>query len=185
MNVLLPGNEKRRLEVLWKYNLLDTPPEKPLDDLTELATSVCETPIALVSLVDEKRQWFKSRIGLTQTETPREASFCTHAILQNEVMIVSDALEDPRFATNALVLGSPFIRFYAGAPLVTDEGCALGTLCVIDHQPRELSDKQVKALKTLARVIVSFLELRRQIQELSRVPIRAKEPGRPAAAASD
>ncbi len=174
MNALLPPNEKRRLEVLWKHNLLDTPPEKPLDDLTELAATVCETPIALISLVDEKRQWFKSRIGLTEMETPREASFCSHAILQNEVMLVPDALKDPRFAGNPLVTGHPFIRFYAGAPLVTEEGCALGTLCVIDHKPRELSDKQVKALQTLARVTVSYLEMRQEIQELTRVPIREK-----------
>ena len=174
MNVPLPANEKRRLEVLWKYNLLDTPPEKPLDDLTELAACICETPIALISLVDEKRQWFKARIGVTQTETARDVSFCTHAILQKEVMIVPDALKDPRFAHSPLVTASPFIRFYAGAPLLTEEGCALGTLCVIDHEPRNLSEKQAKALKTLARVIVTHLELRRQIQELSRVPIRDK-----------
>jgi GAF domain-containing protein len=178
MNVPLPTNERRRLEVLWKYNLLDTPPEKPLDDLTELAASICETPIALLSLVDEKRQWFKSRIGLTQTETAREVSFCTHAILQKEVMIVPDALKDPRFAHNPLVTASPFIRFYAGAPLFTEEGCALGTLCVIDHEPRQLSEKQVKALQTVARVVISHLELRRQIQDLTRVPIRDKQGSR-------
>jgi two-component system, NtrC family, sensor kinase len=176
MNISLPGNERRRLEVLWKHDLLDTPPEQPLDDLTELAAHICGTPIAMISLVDEKRQWFKSRIGLTETETAREISFCTHAILQKDVMVVPDATRDPRFANSPLVTASPFIRFYAGAPLITEDGYALGTLCVVDREPREITDKQVKALKTLARVAMNYLQLRRQIREYARVPIQQKQP---------
>ncbi len=174
----LPANEKRRLEVLWQYQILDTPPEAPFDDLAELAALVCDTPVALISLADEKRQWFKARVGITATETARDISFCAHAILQTEVLIVHDALRDPRFAGNPLVTGSPFIRFYAGAPLVTEDGLALGTICVIDRQPRDLTPSQVQALEILARLTLNQIKLRRQIQELSRVPIhRGANPG--------
>lgn len=174
MNTPGPTNERQRLEVLWKYDVLDTPPEKGLDDLTGLAAYVAQTPIALISLVDEARQWFKSRIGLKLTETTREISFCTHAILQPDVMVVPDAQKDPRFGSNPLVTGEPFIRFYAGVPLVTPDGHAIGTLCVIDHRPRELNEDQIEALRKLARVVMSHLELRRQLRELSNIPIRQK-----------
>ncbi|MBI5384528.1 MAG: GAF domain-containing protein [Verrucomicrobia bacterium] len=174
MNIPIPSNEKRRLEVLWKYDVLDTPPDASLDDLTELAASICQTPIAMVSLVDQERQWFKARVGLALTETPRDISFCTHAILQPDVMVVRDALLDPRFKSSPLVTGDPYIRFYAGAPLTTSEGLALGTLCVADRVPRVLDSKQSEALRKLARVIVQFLELRRQVKELSAVPIRQR-----------
>jgi GAF domain-containing protein len=179
MKPSLPSNERRRLEVLWQHEILDTAPEQNLDDLTELAAFICDTPVALISLVDEKRQWFKARIGITATETARDISFCAHAILQKEVMVVPDALKDPRFATSPLVTGSPFIRFYAGAPLLTADGFALGTLCVIDHQPRELYERQIKALRTLARVIMSQLELRRQVRELSKVAIHQRAKAGP------
>jgi GAF domain-containing protein len=169
-----PSNEKRRLEVLWQHDLLDTPPEQELDDLTELASFVCGTPIALISLMDEHRQWFKARIGMTQAETARDVSFCAHAIMRQDVMIVPDALQDERFARNPLVTSEPYIRFYAGVPLITAEGCALGTLCVIDHQPRQLSDRQVKALRLLARVVLRLIELRKQVRDLARIPIRQK-----------
>jgi GAF domain-containing protein len=172
MNIPTPPNERRRLEVLWQYDLLDSPPEQPLEDLTELARCICETPIALISLVDEHRQWFKARLGVTEKETARDISFCTHAILQNAVMIVPDAHQDPRFANSPLVTSSPYIRFYAGAPLITPDGHALGTLCVVDHVPRQLTERQIRALETLARVVMSYLDLRRQARELSRVPIR-------------
>ena len=174
MNAPIPANEKRRLEVLWQYEVLDTPPDETLDDLTELAAHIGQTPIALISLVDEKRQWFKSRLGVNATETARDISFCTHAILQREVMVVPDALKDERFAHSPLVTAAPFIRFYAGAPLITPEGLALGTLCIIDHEPRELSKKQVEMMEKLARVIMRYLTLHRQIRNLSQVPIRQK-----------
>jgi GAF domain-containing protein len=172
MQAPLPANEKRRLEVLWKYDVLDTPPEQALDDLTQLAASICDTPVAMISLVDEHRQWFKSRLGIEEAETARDISFCAHAILKQEVMVVPDAHRDERFAHSPLVTTKPHIRFYAGAPLITPDGFPLGTLCVIDHKPRKFSNRQKEALETLARVVMSHLEMRRRIQDLSSVPIR-------------
>jgi GAF domain-containing protein len=146
--------------------VLDTVPEELFDELTELAARICEAPIALISLVDEKRQWFKSRVGLNVTETSRDISFCAHAINQPDLFIVPDAALDPRFADNPLVTTDPKIRFYAGAPLVTTDGYALGTLCIIDKVPRELRPDQKQALRILARHVVSQLELRRRSSEL-------------------
>jgi len=162
-------NEKKRLKVLWQYEVLDTVPEELFDDLTELAARICEAPIALISLVDEKRQWFKSRLGTDVKQTSRNLSFCAHAIKQAELFIVPDATRDKRFAHNPLVTSDPKIRFYAGAPLITPDGYALGTLCVIDKLPRELRADQKQALLILARHVVSQLELRRRSRELVRV----------------
>jgi GAF domain-containing protein len=171
-----PSNESKRLKVLWQYEVLDTVPEEMFDDLTELAASICEAPIALVSLVDEDRQWFKSTQGVSLRETVRDISFCAHAICQTGLFIIPDARKDPRFKNNPLVTGGPKIRFYAGSPLVTADGYALGTICVIDQKPRELSTAQKRALQLLSRVVVSQLELRRQVK----VPVVVTKPaGRP------
>jgi GAF domain-containing protein len=166
MSAPLPQNESKRLKVLWQYEVLDTVPEEVFDDLTELAARICEAPIALISLVDEKRQWFKSKIGISVSETSRDLSFCAHAITQSDLFIVPDATQDKRFANNPLVTSDPKIRFYAGAPLITPDGHALGTLCVIDKVPRELRPDQKHALRILARHVVTQLELRRRSCEL-------------------
>ncbi len=168
MSVQQPNtNEKKRLKVLWQYDVLDTMPEAMFDDLTELAANICEAPMALISLVDEKRQWFKSKIGTTLQETARDISFCAHAIQQPDLFIVPDATKDERFASSPLVIGEPGIRFYAGAPLITPDGYALGTLCVLDKVPRELSPAQKRALTILARHVVAQLELRRRSREVA------------------
>jgi len=167
MSAPTPPNEARRLKVLWQYDVLDTVPEEVFDDLTELAARICEAPIALISLVDEQRQWFKSKVGTTVNETSRDISFCAYAITQNDLFIVPDATRDERFANNPLVTSDPKIRFYAGAPLITPDGHALGTLCVIDKVPRELRLEQKQALRILARHVVSQLELRRRSRELA------------------
>jgi len=167
VSALVPPNEKQRLKVLWQYDVLDTIPEEVFDDLTELAARICEAPIALITLVDEDRQWFKSKVGVTDNETSRDISFCAHAILQSDLFIVPDATKDQRFAHNPLVTSDPKIRFYAGAPLITPDGHALGTLCVIDKVPRELRPDQKTGLRVLARHVMTQLELRRRSQALA------------------
>jgi len=162
-----PQDEAARLAALRQYEVLDTDPEQAFDDLTQLATFICGMPISLVSLIDENRQWFKSQVGLSVPQTPRDVSFCAHAILRpRELLVVPDATADERFATNPLVTGEPDIRFYAGTPLVTPEGQALGTLCVIDRVPRDLNPRQRQALETLGRQVIAQLELRRKLKDL-------------------
>lgn len=163
-----PENETARLDALQRYAILDTLPEQEFNDLARMAALICGTPIALVSLVDADRQWFKSKVGMEENETPRDVAFCAHAILQPDVMVVPDALEDDRFRNNPLVTGEPKVRFYAGAPLMTREGYALGTLCVMDRVPRNISPEQKEALLALSRLVVAQLELRRSVADLSK-----------------
>lgn len=163
----LPSDERERLAALREYHVLDTIPEQTYDDLVFLAAYVCKTPIALISLVDEQRQWFKARVGLDVPQTSRDLAFCAHAILQpDRVMQITDATRDERFATNPLVTGAPNIRFYAGTPLRTPDGRAIGTLCAIDRKPRELDEDQQRALRALSREVMAQLELRRTIHTL-------------------
>jgi GAF domain-containing protein len=159
--------EADRLEALRQYNILDTPAEQTYDDITALAAFICDVPIALVSLVDADRQWFKSRVGLDTQETSRDVSFCAHAILGPTIMMVNDATQDERFLDNPLVTSAPGIRFYAGVPLIPSEGMPLGTLCVIDRKPRTLSEYQIKTLEALARQVVMQLELQRVSSQLA------------------
>ena len=162
----IPTNESDRLVALDRYKILDTLPEQVYDDLTQLAADICGTPIALISLVDKDRQWFKSRVGIDATETPRDISFCGHAVAANAILNVPDASLDPRFADNPLVTKDPSIRFYAGVPLITDDNFALGTLCVIDRQPHDLTEQQIRQLEALSWLVISQLELRLKEESL-------------------
>ena len=157
-----PDNESERLNALKEYRILGTKPEQTYDDITKIASTVCSAPIALLSLVDSDRQWFKSKVGVEIEETPRDWSFCSHAIHSSKPLIVSDATQDPRFADNPLVCGDPQIRLYAGFPLQTRESVRVGTLCVIDRKPRQLSDQETEVMQALARQVVAFLELRKK-----------------------
>lgn len=163
----LPENESARLATLRAYGVIDSLPEDVYDDLVFLASTLCGTPIALISIVDATRQFFKAETGLGMRETPREVAFCAHAIVGNDdIFVVEDATKDPRFAGNPLVTGKPDVRFYAGVPLRSAEGHALGTLCAIDTKPRELSETQLRALRVLGRQVMLQLELRRAVLAL-------------------
>ncbi len=169
MEAALPPNEAARLAALQLYDVLDSAPELAYDDITQLAAFICDTPVALINLVDDDRQWSKSKVGIEFTQVPRRHSMCAHALLDpTGVTIVPNAAQDPRFADNPMVTSEPNIRFYAGAPLIVPGGDVLGTLCVMDRVPRELSAGMIDALEALARQVVSLLELRRMAGRLKR-----------------
>jgi len=175
MKARLPENEIDRLSALYALNVLDSPLERDFDDIVGLAATVCGVPMSMVSLVDADREWFKARIGTDLTEKPRDLSFCTHAILGKDMLVVPDAREDLRFRDNPAVTVPGGIRFYAGAPLVTTEGYALGTLCVVDSEPRRLDVEQLQALRALARQVTSQLEMRKYAVALANTTARLQE----------
>jgi signal transduction histidine kinase len=167
MKIAPPTSEEAtRLKVLYDYDVLDTDAEKIFDDLTQLAAQICDTPITIISLIDADRQWFKSTVGLDVEETSRDIAFCAHAIHQQKIFEVEDTLKDKRFFDNPLVTSKPNIRFYAGTPLISPDGHAIGTLCVIDNKPNKLTQVQRHALEVLGRSVISQMELRRSIKAL-------------------
>ena len=180
-----PSNEAQRLKSLIDYQILDTLPEEDFDDLTKTASAICKTPIALISLIDKDRQWFKSSVGIDAKESSREISFCGHAIHENDLFLVRNALEDERFFDNPFVTEGIKIRFYGGAPLISSSGHAIGTICVIDQVSRELTEEQQMVLKTLSKQVVIQLELRKalkktqldysELQRLSKTVIEQQE----------
>ncbi len=166
MNVKKPANEEIRLARLKEYRILDTDPEKRFDDLAFLASYICQTPVAMISLIDADRQWMKSVVGYPALVLPRDISFCAHTIMEPEMLVVEDAVRDERFANNPLVVQEPLVRFYAGVPVFSYDGLALGSLCVLDRTPRKLSPEQLQALKALSHQVHDQMELRRSLGEL-------------------
>jgi len=172
----IPENETSRLKALGEYKVMDTLPEQAYDNFTKLASIICNTPIALITLLDEERQWFKSRIGLDRTEIPRADAICNHAIMSPKtIMVVNDTAQDGRFANNIMVKSEPNIRFYAGVPLVTSNGEALGTICVMDTNPRDITQEQLHVLKVLADEVMGQFELRRSIGTLEKSVLKQEE----------
>ncbi len=169
MKAAVPENESERLAALDRYDILDTPREREFDEIVELAAHICRAPTAVVNLITAERQWFKAEVGLGTRETPLESSFCAHAILEHDLLVVPDTTTDDRFACNPLVTGEPFFRFYAGAQLKTSDGYPLGTLCILDTEPRELDDSQLAALRTLSHHVMNLLDLRRTMREQKRL----------------
>lgn len=177
-----PNNHKReskRIESLKSYLVLDTESEEEIDNLTQLASEICETPISLVSLIDENRQWFKSKIGLEVNETSRDVAFCAHAINEtDDLFIIEDARKDKRFFDNPLVTSHPYVIFYAGVVLKSDEDLPLGTLCVIDNSPRKLSDKQIRSLKTISKQIMNLLNYKKSMHKQEELRIQLVQKNR-------
>ena len=168
METAILSDEAERVAALTNYEILDSLPEQEYDDLTKLASEICQTPISLISLLDDKRQWFKSNRGLSVRETPIEYAFCSHAILDpDKILVVTDSRNDERFCKNPLVIGDPHVIFYAGVPLVDSNGIALGSLCVIDNEPKQLSESQLSALNILGKQVVNLLELRKTNRDLT------------------
>jgi len=163
----IPANEVARLEALRRYDILDTAPEQAFEDITKIAAFICGTSTSIMALIDRERQWFKAKVGEKNSETPREQAFCAYTIMEPQLMEVEDARLDKRFADNPLVTSSPNIRFYAGAPLLTPEGLALGSLCVIDQQPRKLNAGQKESLESLARLVMMTMEMRQVSRKLA------------------
>ncbi|MCS6821023.1 MAG: GAF domain-containing sensor histidine kinase [Microscillaceae bacterium] len=170
----IPANEKQRLHALQRYKILDTPFEKEYDDIVKLIAEICEVPFALISLIDSHRQWNKAMLGNIQQNVERNLTFCAHAINQNDLFVIEDALNDDRVADNPFVVNPPGVRFYAGKPLTTPDGYNIGTLCVIDTQPRKLNEKQKLALEVLANQVIKQLELRIKIRELESATLEIK-----------
>lgn len=175
MQSLLPTNEADRLAALYELDILDSAPEKDFDDIVALASSVCDVPVALITLIDTDRQWFKARVGTDLTEMPRDLSFCSHTILGKDLMVVPDVAQDARFTDHPAVNGGRGVQFYAGAPLITSDGFALGALCVMDSRPRQLDAEQMQAMRALARQVTSQLELRRYAVALANTTARLQE----------
>jgi GAF domain-containing protein len=173
--VPIPKDEKERLADLARFEILDTPREENFDHVALVASQICGTPIALISLIDVDRLWFKSRVGTRLSETPREVSFCAHTVMRRDLMIVPDASKDKRFAANPLVTSSPRVRFYAGAPLITPDQHVLGALCVMDRVARTLSAGQIRALRALSQHVMQQLEIRRRLLKLKRGLARSRQ----------
>jgi GAF domain-containing protein len=169
MSYPVPADESARMKALYHYNILDSAAEEIFDDVTITASELCGTPIALLTMLDQDRQWFKAKVGVDISEMPREMAFCAHAILSTDMTVVPDATKDARFAQNPVVTGGPKVRFYAGTPLITPEGHALGTLCVIDVAPRELQPHQAKGLQALGRIAVNLILQRLSLAEVTRM----------------